>query len=66
VSGVGRWLLASAVFLGIGLIGVRFGHGYALALLLALLALVAAFGGKGPKAEERPAHGSGALPSDDR
>lgn len=44
-----RWLIATLAFLAVGWLDWRFGHAVALGTLLALLVLVAVFGGHGPR-----------------
>jgi hypothetical protein len=53
---VARWIIATLAFLAIGWLDFAYGHRVALVTMLALLVLVAVFGGRGPR---RGQHGDG-------
>ena len=54
---VARWIIATLAFLAIGWLDYAYGHGVALVTMLALLVLVAVFGGHRPR--RRPESSAG-------
>ena len=57
-----KWIIATLVFLGIGWLSLRYGHGIALGALIAVLLFVAVFGGHGRRARGGSAAPPGAEP----
>jgi hypothetical protein len=57
-----KWIIATLVFLGIGWLSLRYGHGTALAALIAVLLFVAVFGGHGRRARSGPTAPPGPEP----